>query len=238
VALSRRARWLERLWDTHVADAIPYIETLGECWGELGVTRELASIWANNLVDPLRAKWGDQKPGSNFQGTPVCLLTLLAAARDTELMDLLEKAPFVWWEERRRGVRALAAMGKTGDAPRYAEASRGPTTTRRLIARTCEEILLSVGRARPSPMSVTHWSPVAAPRTASDADQSCGSIPSVNKRKFCATSSRRRPARRASGSPRPRKPGSSRWRASLRTNHSAIAADHQTLRPNEGRAVI
>ncbi len=43
VDLGRRARWLERLWDAYVADAVPYIETLGECWGELCVTRELAS---------------------------------------------------------------------------------------------------------------------------------------------------------------------------------------------------
>jgi hypothetical protein len=147
VDLGRRARWLERLWDAYVADAIPYIETLGECWGELCVTRELASIWADNLVDLLRANWSDHKPGSYFQGTPVCLSTLLAAGRYPELLDLLEKAPFVWWAERRWGVRALAAMGKTDDALRYAEASRGRNDNPAIIARTCEEILLSVGRS-------------------------------------------------------------------------------------------
>ncbi len=145
--LGRRARWLERLWDAYVADAIPYIETLGECWGELCVTRELASIWADNLVDLLRANWSDHKPGSYFQGTPVCLSSLLAAGRYQEILDLLEKAPFVWWEERRWGVRALAAMGKTDDALRYAEASRGRNDNPAIIARTCEEILLSVGRS-------------------------------------------------------------------------------------------
>jgi len=60
---------------------------------------------------------------------------------------LLEKAPFVWWAERRWGVRALAAMGKTDDALRYAEASRGRNDNPAIIARTCEEILLSVGRS-------------------------------------------------------------------------------------------
>jgi hypothetical protein len=112
VDLGRRARWLERLWEAYVADAIPYIETLGECWGELCVTRELASIWADNLVDPLRANWSDHKPGSYFQGTPVCLLTLLVAGRYQELLDLLAKAPFVWWKECRWGVRALARHGQ------------------------------------------------------------------------------------------------------------------------------
>jgi hypothetical protein len=92
VDLGRRARWLERLWDAYAADAIPYIETLGECWGELCVTRELASIWADNLVDLLRANWSEHKSGSYFQGTPVCLSSLLAAGRYQELMDLLEKS--------------------------------------------------------------------------------------------------------------------------------------------------
>src|SRR6266481_9824129 len=50
VDLGRRAKWLERLWDVYVTDAIPYIETLGECWGEI------------------------ISQGSYFQGTPVLLI--------------------------------------------------------------------------------------------------------------------------------------------------------------------
>lgn len=143
--LSRRAKWLERLWDAYVADVIPYIETLGEFWGELCATRELASLWADNLVEPMRANWRDHRPGSYFQGTPMCLSSLLAAGRHQELLDLLETAPFVWWEDRRRGVRALVAMGQADKALRYAEASRGPNDNPARIARTCEEILLSIG---------------------------------------------------------------------------------------------
>jgi hypothetical protein len=147
VDLGRRARWLERLWDAYAADAIPYIETLGECWGELCVTRELASIWADNLVEPLRTNWQDHRPGSYFQGTPICLSSLLAAGRYQELLDLLEEAPSVWWKYRRWGVRALAARGKADEALRYAEASRGLNDNPARIARTCEEILLSLGRS-------------------------------------------------------------------------------------------
>jgi hypothetical protein len=29
---TKRAEWLERLWEAYIADAIPYIETLGEFW--------------------------------------------------------------------------------------------------------------------------------------------------------------------------------------------------------------
>ena len=147
VNLSRRAKLLDRLWDAYVADAIPYIETLGEFWGELCSTKELASIWADNLIEPLRATWRDRRTGSYFQGTPVCLSSLLAAGRYQELLDLVEMAPFVCWDNRRWGVQALAAMGKRAEAIRYAEASRGLNDHTDTIARACEQILLSSGLA-------------------------------------------------------------------------------------------
>jgi hypothetical protein len=81
-------------------------------WGELCVTSELASLWADNLIDLLRASWRDHRTSSYFQGTPVCLSSLLAAGRYQELLDLLEKAPSIWWEYRRWGVQALAAHGQ------------------------------------------------------------------------------------------------------------------------------
>ena len=141
------AKWLERLWNAYVADAIPYIETLSDFWGELCVTKELASSWADNLIDLLRATWRDHGTASYFPGTPVCLSSLLAAGRYQELLDLLEEAPSIWWEYRRWGVQALAAMGKADEALRYAEASRGLNDNPARIARTCEEIQLSQGRS-------------------------------------------------------------------------------------------
>jgi hypothetical protein len=51
------------------------------------------------------------------------------AERYQELLGLLDKAPFVCWQYRRWGVRALVAMGKKPEALAYAEASRGGTTT-------------------------------------------------------------------------------------------------------------
>jgi hypothetical protein len=145
--LSRRAKWLERLWDAYVADTIPYIETLGDVWGELCATKELAAIWADILIEPLRAIWRDRGSGSYFQGTPACLSCLLAAGRYRQLLDLLEQAPSIWWEYRRWGVQALAAMGKADEALRYAEASRGINDNPARIAGACEKILLSLGRS-------------------------------------------------------------------------------------------
>lgn len=145
--VSGRAKWLERLRDADVADAIPYIETLGDFWGELCVTKELSSLWADNLIEALEATWRAHGTASYFQGTPVCLSSLLAAGRYQGLLDLLEKAPSIWWEYRRWGVQALAAMGKPDEALRYAEASRGLNDNLERIARTCEEVLLAQGRS-------------------------------------------------------------------------------------------
>jgi hypothetical protein len=146
--LSKRAQWLERLWDAYMADAIPYIETLADFWGDLCARKELASAWADNLLDPLRASWQRQAAGvgTYFQGTTVCLSSLLAAGRRQELLELLAEAPHVWWEYRRWGVQALVAMGRADAALAYAEASRGLNDNPARIAQACEEILLALGR--------------------------------------------------------------------------------------------
>jgi hypothetical protein len=40
---SVRQRWLERLWQALQDDEIPYIESLGDYWGQLCVTPQLAA---------------------------------------------------------------------------------------------------------------------------------------------------------------------------------------------------
>lgn len=145
-SVTQRSKWLERLWKAYASDEIPYIETLGDFWGELCAGPELASAWADALIDDLRRSWKHEGPGHYFQGTAVCLSSLLAAGRYQELLHLLDKAPYVWWEYRRWGVKALAAMGRARDAIEYAEASRGLNDNPARIARACEEILLSIGQ--------------------------------------------------------------------------------------------
>jgi hypothetical protein len=48
VSTAAREKWLARLWDAIREDKIPYLEYLMDCWGELWVTKELASIWADH----------------------------------------------------------------------------------------------------------------------------------------------------------------------------------------------
>jgi hypothetical protein len=141
-----RRRWLERLWSAIQDDDIPYIEILGDYWGELCVTPELASAWADELLPTVEQVWSPQGTGYGyFKGIGACLASLYAAGRYDELLILLDRARFKWWGDRRWGVRALVAMGKKAEALRYAEDSKGLNAPLSDIARTCEEILLSSG---------------------------------------------------------------------------------------------
>ncbi|GIK86954.1 MAG: hypothetical protein BroJett026_24350 [Betaproteobacteria bacterium] len=141
-----RDRWLDRLWEAHQNDQIPYIERLADYWGELCASRDRASAWANRLLGTIETVWNpNRKPGDYFHGTIACLSALFHAGRHEELIALLERAPFSLWHYREWGVRALAAMGRKAEAIRYAEASRGLNDNPVAIARACEEILLSSG---------------------------------------------------------------------------------------------
>ncbi len=141
-----REKWLERLWEAYQDDDIPYIELLGDYWGELCVSKETASRWADQLIGICRMAWSpDPNLRGFFKGTTNCLSALLAAERHQELLELLELAPYKMWHYRQYGVKALAAMGKKAEAIRYAEEGRGLNDSPIAIARACEDILLSSG---------------------------------------------------------------------------------------------
>ncbi len=142
--LATRDAWLERLYEAHQNDEIPYIESLADHWGELCGTKELASRWADRLVGiTSNALSPDPKMRGHYHGTTMCLTALFRAERFDELLTLLEHEKF--WPYKRWSVRALAALGKKSEAIALAEASRGPWTSEADVARLCEEILLSSG---------------------------------------------------------------------------------------------
>ncbi len=143
-----RQRWLERLWQALQDDEIPYIESLGEHWGELCGTPELAVVWVDELLPLVEHVWSPRSTGHGFfKGTSACLASLYAADRHDQLLALLERAPFKWWHDRKWGVKALVATGKKAEAIRYAEQSRGLNDPSWQIAEACEDILLSSGLA-------------------------------------------------------------------------------------------
>jgi len=148
VDASARQHWLERLWQALQDDEMPYIESLGEHWGELCVTPEIAARWVDEFLPLVEHVWGSQSSGHGFfKGTGACLASLYAAGRHEQLLALLERAPFKWWYYRQWGVKALEAMGKKAEAIRYAEQSRGLNDPGWQIAEACEAILLSSGMA-------------------------------------------------------------------------------------------
>ena len=141
-----RDAWLERLWTAYQDDGIPYIELLGDFWGALCASKEVAARWGDRLLDVVRLSWSpDPKVRGYFKGTPNCLSALLAAERYDALLALIELAPYKSWHYRQYGTKALAAQGKKSEAIRFAEEGRGLNDNPIAIARACEEVLLSSG---------------------------------------------------------------------------------------------
>jgi hypothetical protein len=139
-----REKWLQRLFEAHAADQIPYIESLAEYWGELCTSPELASPWADQLIGITRiALTPDKKVRAHFHGTSACLTSLYAAGRYDDLLELLKDEAF--WPYKRWAVKALAAQGKKAEAIRLAEGSRNPWASDLDIDQLCEELLLSSG---------------------------------------------------------------------------------------------
>jgi len=65
-----RHRWLERLWQALQDDEIPYIELLGDYWGELCVTPELASHWADEFLPVVESVWSPRHPDMDSSKAP------------------------------------------------------------------------------------------------------------------------------------------------------------------------
>jgi hypothetical protein len=144
VDAKRRDAWLERLFEAHQADEIPYIERLADHWGELCASKEIASTWADRLVGITRmALSPDKSLRGHFPGTSACLSALYCAERFDELIDLLRVDTI--WPYKRWAVRALAAKGQKAEAIRYAESSRSSWVSDHEVDSECEGILLSSG---------------------------------------------------------------------------------------------
>jgi hypothetical protein len=140
-----REKWLERLFEAHKLDGIPYIEILTDYWGDLCVTKELASAWADRLLEITRlALSPDKSLRGHYHGITACLDALLRAGRYAELYDVLKSEKF--WSYKRWTVKALAAEGKADEAIQFAESNRGPWTNDTDVNLLCEGILLSLGR--------------------------------------------------------------------------------------------
>lgn len=144
-----RAVWLEKIWAAFMADRIPYLESLGDRWGDLCNDPHIASAWADRLLPELRASFAAARGASSyFHGSTACLSALFSAKRYDDLMQTIDRAPLRFWTYRSWGFRALVAQGRRAEALRYAEASRDRDDRHDVdIARACEEMLLASGMA-------------------------------------------------------------------------------------------
>jgi hypothetical protein len=140
-----RANWLDRLWRAMADDGVDYLSPVGDRWGEICGSAEVAGRWADELVSTLRVCWADPNPGGYFHGATACLSCLLVTGRYQELLDLLALPRYPSWHYRRYGVEALLALGRKADAVQYAEASRGLNQPDAVIDQACETILISSG---------------------------------------------------------------------------------------------
>lgn len=127
VSIAIREKWLERLYEAHAADQVPYIEILADFWGELCVSQELASTWADQMIGITRmALSPDKNLRGHYHGTSACLSALLRAGRYEDIYSLLAHTDF--WHYKCYAVKALAAEGKHNEAITLAESLRGPWT--------------------------------------------------------------------------------------------------------------
>lgn len=139
-----RQAWLERLFEAHAADRIPYIEPLADYWGELCASKEVASRWADRLLGMTETALSPEKNLRGiYHGTTACLTALYRAERFDEIVALVPRNTL--WSYKRWVAKALAASGRGAEAIRYAEASRSPWASDRDIDSICEEVLLSSG---------------------------------------------------------------------------------------------
>jgi hypothetical protein len=152
VSRAMREKWLDRLWDALQEDDMPYLEYLGESWGQLCASSEIASKWADYLSPTLTTMWEHCARSGEygyFKGTTACLSALFAAGRHDELFELIAKSEYRHksWHNRMWGAKALAAAGKPAEAIRYAEDSKGLNAPLAAIAAFCERVLLDSGYA-------------------------------------------------------------------------------------------
>lgn len=142
--METRKSWLKRLRAALEADQMPYLELLGDFWGDLCASAEVASEQADAMLGITRRALSPKRGlREYYSGTSACLSALFRAGRYSEIYELAREDDF--WPYQRWVVKALAAEGKGEEAICHAESCRGPWASDVDIDRHCEEILLSAG---------------------------------------------------------------------------------------------
>lgn len=143
-----RQKWLDRLFEAIQEDDPPYIESLGDHWGELCATQELASDWTDQLLPTLKNVLRERQRGTYafFSGTTLCYSALFKAGRHDQILELLAMDPRPIWSYLVWGAQVLAARGQIDEAIEYARQRAGSTTSEVSLARFAEDAPLKAER--------------------------------------------------------------------------------------------
>ncbi|QCB45179.1 hypothetical protein [Hydrogenophaga sp. PAMC20947] len=144
-----RKQWLDRLYEAFQQDDPPYIESLGDHWGDLCATSDLASDWSDQLLPSQHHVLSERASGTfaYFAGTSLCYSALFKAGRHEEILQLLSQDRHPIWPYLIWGARVLAASARIDEAIAYARDRAGiNTNSEEALARFAEDLLLKAGR--------------------------------------------------------------------------------------------
>lgn len=109
-----REKWLEQLFEAIQDDDPPYLELLDERWGDLCTTPEVASRWADRLMDLVRHVHAARSRGQHAftRAESACYSALFAAGRHDELISLIGSDPRPMWHDLLWVGRCKVARGE------------------------------------------------------------------------------------------------------------------------------
>ncbi len=143
-----RKKWLEQLFEAIQNDDPPYLELLDERWGDVCSTPEVASRWADRLMDFVRHVHADRRSGkfAFTRAESACYSALFAAGRHDELIALIDSDPRPMWHDLLWVGRCKVARGEIDEAIELMAKAVNPWTPMAGLARFAEGALLQAGR--------------------------------------------------------------------------------------------
>ncbi len=143
-----REKWLEQLFEAIQNDDPPYLELLDERWGEVCATPEVASRWADRLMDLVRQVHASRRRGqfAFTRAESACYSALFAADRHDELTALIGSDPRPSWHDLLWVGRCKVARGEIDEAIEFMTKAVNPWTPMAGLARFAEGVLLQAGR--------------------------------------------------------------------------------------------
>ena len=109
-----REKWLEQLFEAIQNDDPPNLELLDEHWGDLCATPEVASRWADRLMDLVQHVHANRRCGrfAFTRAESVCYSAMFAAGRHAELIALIGSDPRLLWHDLLWVGRCKVARGE------------------------------------------------------------------------------------------------------------------------------